>query len=157
MREVRVHVVGEVSGEIRVGDRDGPELLHVPEDDEGATGIDLDVGDGEIGEVLEAGEPDAGEAAEAGDGGEGAEIEGEIGGEANRSDRTVEELEGLEGGKGLEGREGQSDVVGAVGKLESEEVSEGLGVVAESDVVADQSWLRAGVSGGRNVERLESC
>lgn len=63
---------GEAPGEIGVRDRDGPELLHVAEDDEGAAGIDLDVGDGEIGEVLEAGEPDAGEAAEAGDGGEGS-------------------------------------------------------------------------------------
>lgn len=44
--EVQIQVFGDTTGEIGVGDSDRPELLQVAENDERATGIDLDVGDG---------------------------------------------------------------------------------------------------------------
>lgn len=150
--QVEIQVFGDITGEVGMGDGDGPELLQVAENDERASGIDLDVGDGEIGEVLEAAQPDAGEAAEGGDGGEGAEGGDEIGGEADGGDGAVEEVEGLESGEGLEGGEGESDVVGAVGEGEGEEVVEGLGRVAEGGVGVE---LGAWVFGSWDVEGLE--
>ncbi|KAM2481269.1 hypothetical protein PS1_004794 [Malus domestica] len=127
----------------------------VSEDDEGSRGIDLDVGDGEIGEVLEAGEPDAGEAAEGVDACEGVEGSDEVGGEADWSNGAVEELEGLEGGEGFEGGEGEGDVVGAVDEAEGKEVAEGLGGVAAGGVWGEDGGVCAGVFGGGNVEGLE--
>jgi len=43
--EVGVEVAREGSGEVGVGDGQGFEFGHVGEDDEGARGFDLDVGD----------------------------------------------------------------------------------------------------------------
>ncbi|PON41139.1 hypothetical protein PanWU01x14_292110 [Parasponia andersonii] len=153
--QVGAEVPGEEPGEVGARDADGPDLLHVAENYERATGVNHDVGDGEIGEVLEAGEPDPCKPAEAADGGEGAERQGELGREGNGGNGAVLEAEGLEGGEGPEGGEGESDVVGAVEEAEGEEVAERLGGVAEGDVVAEESWLSAGIFGGGNVERLE--
>lgn len=142
-------VLGEVTSEIGAGNGERPELVHASKYNIRTGSLDLDIGDGEIGEVLKAREPDARDLVEALDACEGAKRGDKFRRETNGSDGAVEELKRLKSGEGFEGGVGQSNVGGAVRETERDDVAEGFGGVAESGIVG------ARVLGGRDVEGLE--